>query len=236
MRKTLYLVLLLLLISAAFASDPFAQELPSGDDWRGRLGLGNEKVTNLHFYFHDTVSGNAPTALRVAQAATTNQSSTLFGMVVMIDDKLTVGQDPNSTEIGRAQGTYSSASQGELGLLMSMYFSFTSGKYNGSSISILGRNHALRPVREIPVVGGSGLFRLARGVALARNYMFNPTTGDAIVEYNVTVVHYEVTDDSRFQLNNSDVSAALQSLPLLCSSWFGLLVVVSGVMFNLCLP
>ncbi|KAH1040334.1 hypothetical protein J1N35_042077 [Gossypium stocksii] len=37
-----------------------------------------------------------------------------------------------------------------------------SGKYNGSTLSVLGRNEVLSAVREMPIVGGSGVFRFAR--------------------------------------------------------------------------
>lgn len=42
----------------------------------------------------------------------------------------------------------------------------------------------------MPVIGGSGLFRFARGYAKLRTYWFSPSTRDAIVEYNVFVLHY----------------------------------------------
>lgn len=144
-----------------------------------------ESVTNLQFYFHDTLSGNNPTAIRVVQPVDTYKSTTLFGTIMMADDPLTETPDPKSKLVGRAQGIYTSACQQELGLLMSMSFSFT----DGSSISILGKNSAMNPVREMPVVGGTGKFRLARGYALAHTHWFNPATGDAIVAYNVTVIH-----------------------------------------------
>ncbi|XP_054779178.1 dirigent protein 23-like [Prosopis cineraria] len=144
-----------------------------------------ETVTNLHFYFHDIVSGKNPTAVRVVQPAEAYKSTTLFGVVMMADDPLAETPDPNSKLVGRAQGLYTSACQQELGLLMSMSFSFT----DGSSVSILGKNSAMNPVREMPVVGGTGKFRLARGYALAQTHWFDPATGDAIVAYNVTVIH-----------------------------------------------
>ncbi|MGV7988999.1 dirigent protein, partial [Mycobacterium kansasii] len=74
------------------------------DDWRGSLGLGSKKVSKLHFYFHDIWSGKTPSAIRVAQSANTDKSPTLFGMLMMADDLLTVGPEPNSTVIGHAQG------------------------------------------------------------------------------------------------------------------------------------
>ncbi|QHO44621.1 hypothetical protein S83_018945 [Arachis hypogaea] len=82
------------------------------------LGLRKEKLSHLHFYFHDILSGQNPTAVRVAQAAMTATSPTVFGAVMMADDPLTVGPEPNSKVIGKAQGIYASASQNDLGLLM----------------------------------------------------------------------------------------------------------------------
>ena len=107
-----------------------------------------------------------------------------------MDDPLTVQPELGSKRVGKAQGTYTSASQSEFGLLMVLNFVFTEGKYNGSSLSVLGRNAVAAAAREMPIVGGSGLFRLARGYALARTYTFNTTTLDAVVEYDVYVFHY----------------------------------------------
>lgn len=92
--------------------------------------------------------------------------------------------------MGRSQGLYAAASQEEAGLLMVMNFVLLEGKYNGSTITILGRNRVVSKVREMPVIGGSGLFRYARGYVEASTYSFNQTSGDAVVEYNVYVLHY----------------------------------------------
>ena len=108
----------------------------------------------------------------------------------MIDDPLTVGPEPGSKLVGKAQGIYASASQEESGLLMVMNFEFSEGKYNGSTLSLLGRNTVFSTVREMPIVGGSGLFRFARGYAQAKTHWFNLTSGDAVVEYNIYVFHY----------------------------------------------
>ncbi|KAE8726625.1 Dirigent protein 3 [Hibiscus syriacus] len=154
------------------------------------LGLGPEKLSHLHFYFHDIVSGRNPTAIRVASAAMTNKSETFFGAVVMIDDPLTEAPERNSKLLGKAQGIYASAAQDEIGLLMVMNLAFMEGKYNGSSLSLLGRNCVFTTVREMPIVGGSGLFRFARGYAQAKTHTLDLKTGDAVVEYNVYVFHY----------------------------------------------
>ncbi|CAJ1907442.1 unnamed protein product [Sphenostylis stenocarpa] len=154
------------------------------------LGLKKEKLSHLHFFFHDIVSGPKPTAVRVVEPRSTNTSSTLFGLMAMIDDPLTVNPEPGSKLVGRAQGIYGSAGQEEMGLLMIMNLVFTEGKYNGSTLSLLGRNAVLSTVREMPIVGGSGAFRFARGYAQAKTHTFDFKTGDAVVEYNVFVFHY----------------------------------------------
>lgn len=143
-----------------------------------------EKISHLHFYFHDTVSGNKPSAIPVA-----GPKDRGFGTVMMADEPLTEGPEPTSKLIGRAQGMYASAGQEEPCLLMVFDYVFLEGKYNGSTLSVLGRNPIFHPVREMSIVGGSGLFRFARGYAEAHTHWFN-TKGDATIEYNVTVIHY----------------------------------------------
>ncbi|GAB2219447.1 hypothetical protein Droror1_Dr00007082 [Drosera rotundifolia] len=159
------------------------------ESWGNTVDTGQQKTTTLQFYFHDIMSGKNPSVIMVAQAQSTSKSQTFFGGLFMADDLLTVSQDPASKIVGRAQGLYGSASRDDLGLIMALSYSFTDGIYNGSSISILGRNAAMQPMREMPVVGGTGIFRMARGYALAHTVWINFTTGDAIVQYNVTVVH-----------------------------------------------
>jgi len=78
--------------------------------WANRLEeTGKDKVTNLQFYFHDTLSGKNPTAVKVAQGTDTEKSPTLFGAVFMVDDALTETADPKSKLVGRAQGLYGSS-------------------------------------------------------------------------------------------------------------------------------
>ncbi|KAK0592102.1 hypothetical protein LWI29_013352 [Acer saccharum] len=62
----------------------------------------NEKLTHLHFYFHDIVTAKNPTAVRVVEAAMTNASSTFFGAVSMMDNPLTVAPELSSKMVGRA--------------------------------------------------------------------------------------------------------------------------------------
>ncbi|KAF5729300.1 dirigent protein 22-like isoform X1 [Tripterygium wilfordii] len=145
-----------------------------------------EKRTDLHFYFHDVVDGKNPTAMRIVTPP--SEAVGGFGATFMADDPLTEGPEPTSKLVGRAQGVYALASQHEIGLLMVMTFAFVEGTSNGSTLSILGRNLIFDTVREMPVVGGTGLFRYAQGYALAKTVRLTET-GNAVVEYNISVIH-----------------------------------------------
>ncbi|XP_071690525.1 dirigent protein 22-like [Rutidosis leptorrhynchoides] len=145
---------------------------------------------NIQFYMHDTPGGPNPSAVPVAGQQVNGTTPMFgFGTIYVMDNALTATPEVNSTLIGRAQGLYAMSSQGnEPSLLMTLTYNFVSGIYNGSSLSILGRNPIFNEIREMPVVGGTGVFRLARGFALAKTYsMFQV---DAIIGYNVTVVPY----------------------------------------------
>ncbi|KAL3623802.1 hypothetical protein CASFOL_032618 [Castilleja foliolosa] len=91
----------------------------------------------------------------------------------MIDDAPLSRPNNNSKYIiGRAQGFYAEADQKTIGLLMVVNYVFTAGIYNGSSLSMLGRNPVLQTVRELPILGGTGKFRFAQGFALASTKWF----------------------------------------------------------------
>ncbi|KAG5581934.1 hypothetical protein H5410_052561 [Solanum commersonii] len=182
-------IAIVILSSIPLAHCNIAQGPKAVENWFQKLSHAKPKITKLHFYFHDIVAGKNPTAIPIAQANSTSHSPTAFGSLAILDDRLTMGPEINSTTIGRAQGIVGAASLEEFSLLMSLNFVFTHGKYNGSTLSLLGRNTVLNEYREMPIVGGSGVFRLARGVATAKTHTLSKN-GDAIVEYNVVVLHY----------------------------------------------
>ncbi|XP_057769280.1 dirigent protein 21-like [Salvia miltiorrhiza] len=159
--------------------------------WFKNLPNAKEKFTKLHFYFHDTVAGKNPTAVTVAGANVAHRYLTGFGLIRMMDNPLTVGPEPHSKIIGRARGIYGVASIEDLDLLMTLNYVFTEGKYSGSTLSVLAHNPILDKYREMPIIGGTGVFRLARGIATAQTTWFNMTSQDAVVEYNVMVLYYE---------------------------------------------
>ncbi|KEH15925.1 putative plant disease resistance response protein [Medicago truncatula] len=154
-----------------------------------KLFRRRQNVSHFRFYWHDVVSGDNATAIEIIPPLP-KFNTTNFGEVKVIDNALTSGPQLSSKLVGRAQGIYSYTSQTELNFLMIMNFALFEGKYNGSTITILGRNDAYEKVREMPVIGGSGLFRFAKGYAELTTYFLNTTTGDATSEYNIYVSHY----------------------------------------------
>ncbi|XP_066161513.1 dirigent protein 21-like [Oryza sativa Japonica Group] len=132
-------------------------------------GHGSEP-THLHFYFYEKVSCPSPSAVTMVNPPD-NTSNTLFGMVVVLDDLLTVGPNSRSKPVGRAQGMYVSSDQTWIGLLMATNIMLTTGPYNGSVITVLGSNHIVDDVREMPIVEGTGAFRFARGYVQAHTYV-----------------------------------------------------------------
>ncbi|XP_040869597.1 dirigent protein 19-like [Glycine max] len=99
----------------------------------------------------------------------------LVNLVRILDNPLTLGPELSSKQVGRAKGLYASVLRTELSLLMVMNFALTEGKYNGSAITIMGRNRPLMTkVREMPVIGGSGIFWVARGYALVKAHSYDP--------------------------------------------------------------
>lgn len=183
---------MVLMLCTIFIAFPLVQSIFEGpkevEEWFKELPIKKEKVTKLHFYFHDTTTGPGQTAHQIAESNISSTTITQFGRTFMFDNPLTVAPDIRSTRIGKGQGFFGAASFEEPRFLMNLNFVFTNRRYNGSTLQFLGTNPILHRVREMSIVGGTGVFRLARGIATAQTYFLNDTS--SIVEYNLVVVHY----------------------------------------------
>lgn len=182
----------MLIFMAVMAMTPVSSGISTGEpieveNWFKKLGTKEEKVTKLHFYFHDL---NRVTSEVVANANNTATSPTLFGMLKVCDNPVTVGPEFLSKQVGRLQGSYSYASTRDVNFICDLTLIFTNIKYNGSTISISGSNPPSLQHREMAVVGGTGAFRMARGIAVLSAYYFDVAKGNATVELNVIVQHY----------------------------------------------
>ncbi|GFP89403.1 dirigent protein 23 [Phtheirospermum japonicum] len=146
-------------------------------------------LTKLQIYIHANfaISENQ-TVFQVASSEITSQSPTTFGRILIIDNPLTVTSDPGSDLLGRYQGTnaYSDFHESSANMNMNMFFS--GGEYEGSSMNILGRQPVNEEVRVLSVIGGTGFFRLAKGVVLARTLSLDSVTKIGHYVYDMYVV------------------------------------------------
>lgn len=162
---------------------PIPAAAVAGNSWIQTKVRGNENVTKLHFYVHDVRSGENATTFAVTDASISSTSSTNFGQIKVYDDLATAEADINSDEVARAQGLATSADLQVRAVSMSLNFFLKSGEFNGSTVSIVGRNQVGNPERELTVVGGTGPFRYARGYALTTTYF--DSADYSILEYTV---------------------------------------------------
>ncbi|KAK2440151.1 Disease resistance-responsive (dirigent protein) family protein [Trifolium repens] len=146
-----------------------------------------EKITHIHFYYHDIRGNKNPTMIQIINAAENTQNG--FGSVFMMDDAMTKGQELSSKQIGRAQGLFGLCTLQSIAECMLINLVFTEGKYAGSTLSMFGTNAITKQNRETSIVGGTGVFRFARGFAIANSVNSISTPDHYVVEYNVTISH-----------------------------------------------
>ncbi|KAK4771429.1 hypothetical protein SAY87_031961 [Trapa incisa] len=140
-----------------------------GGKIRGRRRLPCKQMV---FYFHDILyngknAKNATSAIVGAPAwgnrtAMAGQSN--FGDLIIFDDPITMDNNLHSTPVGRAQGFYFYDRKDVYTAWMGFSFVFNSTQHKGS-INFAGANPVLNKTRDISVIGGTGDFFMARGLA-----------------------------------------------------------------------
>lgn len=154
------------------------------EEWFRNLNLAEEeKFTKLHFYIHDFVSGENQTVYNVAESAITSDSVSYFGRVQVVDHLITVGPEIDSEKVGRVQGIHVMADLHEAAISVNWNFLFN----DGSTITVLGRLVAFAKEGELSIVGGTGEYLMARGVAFKRTLVMDSDTLNSIMEYTMYV-------------------------------------------------
>ncbi|CAM0908278.1 unnamed protein product [Alopecurus aequalis] len=154
-------------------------------------GVGTyDSPKHLHFYMHDFDNGPKPTTIRIingtGQPLKGSGGLARFGDAMIMDDRLTEGPTLASRVVGRAQGFYVTASQGDPAMLLAMNVLLADdGPYKGSSLTVIGRNNIVMPERELAVVGGTGVFRMATGYLLWKTASWRG--GNAVLEMDAYV-------------------------------------------------
>jgi len=146
-------------------------------------------LSHFKFYWHEIFSGSNPSSVRIIPPQPKYTTTTSFGSVGIFDNVLTAGPELYSKVVGSAEGLYSATSQKEFALLVISNFVLTEGKYNGSTITFAGRSPIAQKVREMPVIGGTGVFRFARGFVESRTLSFDPQTRNNTIQYDVYIYH-----------------------------------------------
>eukprot|EP00250_Pteridium_aquilinum_P001237 c11445_g1_i1 orf=574-1131(-) len=155
--RSLRLVQLLLLTVFALALSAAQPSMAGGPD-------------QLDFYMYIAVQNNSNlnnpiktyTAVQSAQPPSPQNNS--FGIIHTFDNLIFTAPDLNSTQLGRVQGWYGDVGQNVLTLFLVQTFTWSDGVYNGT-FSLLGVDVANDPVKYDPIVGGTGDFAYARGIA-----------------------------------------------------------------------
>ncbi|XP_004144592.1 dirigent protein 19 [Cucumis sativus] len=146
------------------------------------------KRTRFTIYLQDYAFGPNTTFFPIAGLPGSTLNFTDFGTLFVTDDSITTISNEGAPEIGRAQGIYVVTDKGGKNLLVLLSFVFTGGAFNGSSIEIQGTSRQFELIRELPVIAGTGKFRLARGYIRTDNFFFDPERGYSVIQVNVTLV------------------------------------------------
>lgn len=126
----------------------------------------------LVFFFHDILyngknAKNATSAIVGAPAwgnRTILAGQSHFGDVVVFDDPITLDNNLHSTPVGRAQGFYLYDKKDIFTSWLGFSFVFNSTEHKGS-INFAGADPLMNKTRDISVIGGTGDFFMARGIA-----------------------------------------------------------------------
>lgn len=127
----------------------------------------------INFFVHDDLdvkpTASAFTVVGSLRSPNGRANTNLFGSIAVIDDKVTVGPEVNSTEIARGRGFYVfdhlQTDTTGLEFVLTLIFNNQSGYEDGSTLVFRGYDNIMAVYRELAILGGTGTFRLARGWA-----------------------------------------------------------------------
>ncbi|KAF8112766.1 hypothetical protein N665_0062s0109 [Sinapis alba] len=118
------------------------------------------------FYYHDIIfdGDNVANATSAAIVNPPGLGTFDFGKLVIFDDPITMDQNYLSEYVARAQGFYFFDKKLGVNAWICLTLVFNSTEHKGT-LNIMGADLMREPTRDIPVVGGTGDFLMARGIA-----------------------------------------------------------------------
>ncbi|GLJ44771.1 hypothetical protein SUGI_0941630 [Cryptomeria japonica] len=184
--RVLQLCILCLVVSAMV--------FKSADCHRGRKRLP-KPCKNFVLYFHDIIYNgkNAHNATSALVAAPQGANLTImtgnnhFGNLAVFDDPITLDNNLHSPPVGRAQGFYFYDMKNTFSSWLGFTFVLNSTHHKGT-ITFNGADPILVKYRDISVVGGTGDFLMARGIATIDTDAYE---GDVYFRLRVNITLYE---------------------------------------------
>lgn len=152
--------------------------------------LGLLKETKMTVYFQDYSGGPNATVVEITGLSDGLLSFTKFGAIFCTDDPITEGLEESSARVARAQGIYVTSALDGSNTHVLISIVFVNDEYKGSTLEVQGSSAQFERVREVAVVGGTGVFRLARGYATFETLSYDHATHYAVIQCNITVLHY----------------------------------------------
>ncbi|GJW61430.1 plant disease resistance response protein [Tanacetum coccineum] len=124
-------------------------------------------------YYHDILFNGTNVANATSAAAVNHTQLGNFkhGMLVIFDDPITKDTHLLSPPIARAQGFYFYDMKTTYNAWFSYTLIFNSTEHKGT-INIMGADMMMEETRDLSVVGGTGDFFMARGIATIRTDTF----------------------------------------------------------------
>ncbi|KAG6385167.1 hypothetical protein SASPL_153995 [Salvia splendens] len=152
--------------------------------------LGHLKETELSVYYQDYSGSQNATVIEIPGPSNGALNFSRFGAMFCTDDPITVGFEEGSAVIARGRGLYVTSALDGSNTHVMLSVVFIDGEYKGSTIELYGSDKQFEKVREVAVVGGTGKFRLARGYATFETLYFDTGRSHAIIQSNMTILHY----------------------------------------------
>ncbi|XWS61687.1 hypothetical protein CRYUN_Cryun07bG0147200 [Craigia yunnanensis] len=140
-------------------------------------------------YYHDILFGGNDLANATSAAATnkTNLGDFNFGMLVVFDDPMTKDQHLLSHPVARAQGFYFYDMKTTYNAWFAYTLIFNSSDHKGT-LNIMGADMMMEKTRDLSVVGGTGDFFMARGIA---TFKTDTLQGDKYFRLRMDIKLYE---------------------------------------------
>ncbi|PIN21166.1 hypothetical protein CDL12_06139 [Handroanthus impetiginosus] len=155
-----------------------------------KADLGHPKETKMTVYFQDYSGGPNATVIEITDQSIGLLSFTKFGAIFCTDDPVTEEFEESSAQVARAQGIYVTSALDGSNTHVLISIVFTNEEYRGSTLEVQGSSAQFERVREVAVVGGTAKFRFARGFVTFETIHYDQTLHHAVIQCNITVLHY----------------------------------------------